>query len=454
MKTNLISSALYAVGAITFTIAFGSNAHAIETSWAEVQVPAKDYVQYEGSNPLFKDGFLTGFGSALALKEVKDDGTVVLYGLTDRGPNADGPNVIDENGKVQVSKYFPTPKFNPQVGVISFKDGLAHVDKIIHLKNADGSLITGLPIHQGLPGSTLERALDDNNQMLGFDDNGLDTEGLVFDKDGNMWISDEYGPFLMKFSPDGVLEEKYWPGNGLPEILKYRTPNRGAEGVSILPNGKLVLMEQSVLNIKRGDKKSGNTASFCRVVIFDPLTHEVKTVGYPINTDYKKPGDAKLGDITVINDHEFLIIEQAKDKNKKMQNRIYRVDFSKADDLTNALKDGLEPEFFKDAGGFKLAKKQLLVDLREYGWDIEKAEGLVVLPDEKTLIVTNDNDFGLELKVHDTEHKKAKIKDYTLNQDKSFSFDGKKADVKLEFTHNADSARVQKLMTIKLDHKL
>ena len=157
---------------------------------------------------------------------------------------------------------------------------------------------------------------------------------------------------------------------------------------------------------------------------------------------------------TVINDHEFLIIEQAKDKNKKMQNRIYRVDFSKADDLTNALKDGLEPEFFKDAGGFKLAKKQLLVDLREYGWDIEKAEGLVVLPDEKTLIVTNDNDFGLELKVHDTEHKKAKIKDYTLNQDKSFSFDGKKADVKLEFTHNADSERVQKLMTIKLDHKL
>ena len=53
------------------------------------------------------------------------------------------------------------------------------------------------------------RTSDDNNQMLGFDDNGLDTEGLVFDKDGNMWISDEYGPFLMKFSPDGVLEEKY-----------------------------------------------------------------------------------------------------------------------------------------------------------------------------------------------------------------------------------------------------
>ena len=77
-----------------------------------------------------------------------------------------------------------------------------------------------------------------------------------------------------------------------------------------------------------------------------------------------------------INDHEVLIIEQAKNKHKKMQNLIYRVDFSGADDLSNAQKDGLEPEFFKDAAGFKLAKKSLLIDLREHGY---KAEGLTIL---------------------------------------------------------------------------
>ncbi len=428
-------------------------AQAVETSFTDVAVAPNFYVPYEGKNPLFKDGFVTGFGSALAYYGKDSDGSLLFYGLTDRGPNDDGPFVHGKDGKAQSAKYFPSPKFAPEIGIIKYKDGKAEIVKTITLKNADGTPITGLPIPQGT-GSTGEAALDDENRLMGYDVNGQDPEGLAFDKNGDMWISDEYGPFLTRFDKDGVLQEKLAPGQGIPEIFKHRTPNRGAEGVTILPDGTLALMEQSVLNLKHGDQKSGKTASFCRLALIDPVTRKVKTVGYPINTDYKKPGDAKLGDILAVNNHEVLIIEQGKDKDKKMQNRIYRVDFSKADDLTDAQKDGLEPEFFKDAGGFRLAKKTLLVDLRKLGWDIEKAEGLTMLPDRNTLVVTNDNDFGLELDVSDPEREKAKPGDYTLEDDGSYTVDGKKANPKFDFGRNAPEEQVQKLMFIKLDSRL
>jgi len=56
-----------------------------------------------------------------------------------------------------------------------------------------------------------------------------------------------------------------------------------------------------------------------------------------VNT-YKKRGDAKIGDLVAINDHEFLIIKQGKSKDKKLTNLIYKFDISSADDLTTLKK--------------------------------------------------------------------------------------------------------------------
>lgn len=33
----------------------------------------------------------------------------------------------------------------------------------------------------------------------------LDAEGLVFDKDGSFWVSDEYGPYIYNFDPIGKM---------------------------------------------------------------------------------------------------------------------------------------------------------------------------------------------------------------------------------------------------------
>ena len=55
---------------------------------------------------------------------------------------------------------------------------------------------------------------------LNYDPNGMDPEGIAVDKQGNFWISDEYGPFIAKFSKKGQLIQKLQPGNGSTRSLK------------------------------------------------------------------------------------------------------------------------------------------------------------------------------------------------------------------------------------------
>lgn len=420
-------------------------------------VPEKDYVQYEGPNQQdFSKGFLTGFGSAIAFKSINKDGSIDFYGITDRGPNGDGPE-YQAGAESYSSKFFPSPHFQPEIGVIHVKDGKAEITSVIGLKNAQGKAITGLPIEPGLVGTTNEIAIDDSFKRLGYDNDGMDTEGITLDTNGNFWICDEYGPFIAQYNKKGKLLKKYAPGSGLPEIMKYRTPNRGFEGLTIAPNGLIYAEEQSPLNI---DGKSGATAQFTRIVQLDSKTGMTRMFAYPIDVEaYKSPKDAKIGDIYAVSNTTFLMIEQGADKDKKMRNLIYLVDIKNATDLTGITIDGKEPEFTADkskleASGVKLAEKHLLVDLRANGWDIEKAEGITMLPDKKTIVVTNDNDFGMTMNVSDPENKDAKITKYTLQEDGSFTYKGKPAKPTMQIVPNEKSERQQYIWFIELPEQL
>ena len=401
-------------------------------------------VKYDGeNNELFKNGFKTGFGSAITFKGFNENNEPEFYALTDRGPNGNSPDYKDGDD-VYPSKFFPSASFTPSIGLLTLKEDKAVIDSAIKIKDQSGNPITGLPLEPGVMGSTGEVALDMNLNSLGYDNDGVDSEGISIDKDGNIWICDEYGPFLIKLDAEGKILEKYEPGNGLPEVLKYRIPNRGFEGLTITPSGKILVAVQSVLDVE-GETK-GN-ALFTRIVEFDPETKESKMYAYPVKTeDYTSPQDCKVGDIYAVDEHTLLVIEQGKDRDKNMQNYIYKVDLSNATDITNVKYEGKELEYVKDKSLIEdvtFIEKELLVDLRANGWTTEKAEGITMLSDKKTIAVINDNDFEIAINATDENGNSVNITDYTYDAStKEMSIEGNASNPTIELVKNTEESEV------------
>ena len=410
-------------------------------------VNSGDYkIIYNGEEKEFITGINPGYGSALTFKGQDKDGNLEFYAVTDRGPNGDIPKYI-ENGKEIAGKFFPVPDFTPSIGVIKVKGDKAEIVKSIPLRNSFGEKISGRVIPEGLVGAIGEIPLNFDMSRLNDDIDGVDTEGIAVDKDENFWLCDEYGPFIIKADKHGKIIEKYGPKEGLPEILKYRVPNRGFEGLTIDEKGYVYAAVQSPLNIN-GETK--NTAEYTRIVRFNPETKESVMYAYPVDKGYKNFGAAKIGDICSIGEGKFLVIEQGK-QNGKMQNLIYMIDINGADEIEN--NGDLEYGKLKKLNP---VKKELVLDLRKYGWDIEKAEGLTVLPDGKTIVVVNDNDFGIATKIEDPDHIDSEMEDYIYDGNKKeFIYKGKTASkAKVIMIQNSKSERESQIWMFEMDKKI
>ena len=453
MKRNAIIPLLTSAIIITSTTGL-VNANEIESvKKYPVNISDDIRVKYEGTNSeIFSKGFKTGFGSAITFKGFNENNEPEFYALTDRGPNGESPD-YKVGDKTYPSKFFPTPSFTPSVGLLTLKDNEAYISSAIELKDKTGKNVSGLPLEPGKTGSTGEVALDLDLNQIGYDNEGIDTEGIAIDKDGNIWTCDEYGPFLIKFDSNGKMLEKYAPGDGLADVLKYRIPNRGFEGLTITPSGKVLVAVQSVLDIEGETKK---TSLFTRIVEFDPETKESKMYAYPVEVnDYNSPQDCKIGDISAIDDNTLLVIEQGKDKDKNMQNYIYKVDLSDCTDITNVKYEGKELEYVQDKNlikDVKFAQKELLVDLRKNGWTTEKAEGITLLPDKKTIVVINDNDFEIAMNATDENNEKVDISDYTYDsQTKQFIKENIVENINITLNKNSEDSEI---WTVKLKDEI
>lgn len=343
------------------------------------------------------EGSLTyplGFGSGLDFVGVQN-GEWVFWGITDRGPNLDGPTVGPLGSKV-----FPAPSFAPSLAEVHVKDGVARVTRVVPLK-VGGKAITGLPLPSSALGFSQEVALSLDLKDLGSDPNGLDTEAVRVDPThpGRVWISDEYGPFIVGVdTATGEIVQKFGPGTGLPALLAKRQPNRGMEGLAVTPSGNLVGAIQSILDLD--GKVKASKATFTRLVTLDPATGKTAQYAYPIDTVYKKAADAKIGDLVALSETEFLVIEQGTDKTGAARNLVYKISLKGATDLTGkTTADGKEWETASaedlKAGGIATVTKTLVMDLRaSWAWTSDKAEGLAVI-DRRRFAVISDNDFGL-----------------------------------------------------------
>ncbi|WP_279046136.1 esterase-like activity of phytase family protein [Cedecea davisae] len=415
-----------------------------------VTFPQGNSVEYKGEYIAnFPHGLPVGVGSGLTFIGKQGD-DLVFATVTDRGPNADSPKA----GKKE-SKIFANPKFTPLLMTIRVGNGKAEAVDAKPLHDAQGP-ISGLPLPQGLIGATNVIALSDTLKQLSSDKRGLDTEGITPDGKGGYWICDEYGPFVINIDANGKILKKYGPqaehgeqgvAGGLPNIVKWRQPNRGFEGITRMPDGRIIAAVQSTLDI---DGKTKNSAQFTRLVSLNPATGKTEMYGYPIDVDvYKKAKDAKIGDIVALDNHRLLLIEQGGDKNKQMRNLVYVVDLKDASDLANFDKEKA-PEFDDaeqlNARGIKLASKKEVADLRKLGWQQEKAEGMALI-DNQTIAVINDNDFGLQAVLD-------KADDYQVDGKGHLLKDGKEVDAKIELKPLEKPESQNELWVIKLAQPL
>ena len=325
-----------------------------------------------------------------------------FYLITDRGPN------IDYKGPEGKGKLFPVPEFNPEIGLFQIKkNGSVKLLKTIGLKNPDGVKITGLPNPKG-KGATGEIAYDLNDGILGLDEYGLDSEGLVSMNDGSFWVSDEYGPHIVHFSSEGKELERISPygmttnGRKIPAVLSRRRANRGMEGLAKTLDEKfLVGIMQSTLH--NPSKKEIVNNRLIRIVKFELATGKTWQYLYQQN----KETDSCCG-ITALSNDEFIVIER--DGNfageKEAHKYLYKINLKDASDVNGDMTSGygmiidgktLEQCTQKEVldAGIKFAKKELITDLvTEIGYGHDKLEGLWLL-DEHTICVANDNDFAL-----------------------------------------------------------
>lgn len=408
----------------------------------DVMVPQEYMVEFaDSAEGYFENGLVTGFGSAVTFKGYNENGEMEFYAVSDRGPNADAPK-YSADGTVTESKIFPCPEFTPSIATLTIKEDGAVVTDCITLKDAEGNEISGLPLEPGQVGSTNETALDMQLNNIGFDKNGLDTEGIAVDADGNFWLCDEYGPFIVKVDSQGKLLEKYAPGDGLPAILESRIANRGFEGLTITPSGKVLASVQSVLNV---DGETASTACFTRIVELDPETGDVRMFAYPVEvSQYKSPKDCKIGDIYAIDDNTLLVIEQGKLADKTMSNVIYKVDLTEATDITDVTYDGKAPEYAENPEDIDITfiSKEMLIDLRAEGWTAEKAEGICMV-DDTTIAVINDNDFGIVTKVEDEVNPDADITDYVYDSAAgTYTYEEKEASPVIGIDENTEPAQI------------
>ena len=355
-------------------------------------------------------------GSAIAAVPGSTD---EIYGLSDRGPNVDG--------RTGHEKVLPIPDFQPRINRYRLSDGTAAVEKTIGLTGPDGKPLNGLVDPRADTGETL---VDINGAPLTTSDHGLDTEGLVALPDGTFWISDEYGPFVVHFDAGGKELERLSPFDGpLPRELAFRTPNQGMEGLTITPDGStLVGIMQSALSTP-GLEGSAKSVAFTRIVTVDLATKTVAEYLYPL----ANPQESKVAvsEITALTKTTFLVDERDGDLQPGADKKVYVADIAGATDvgpratvpgttyrgdagglqvggkpIETAVGVTTDPEAIAalKAKGITMASKTLKLDLgglltqlngkgEFFGHD--KVEGMATTDGGKTVMISNDTDFGL-----------------------------------------------------------
>jgi len=371
--------------------------------------------------------FNVGIGSGAF--HYKGDADNVFYTVTDRGPNIKCGDVkkllgtANEGlcGSDKKGKVFPIPGFAPTIYKIALNDD--HSFKVLEtvtLKNTVGQPISG--VVNPLKTSNTENGYGNMGDQLSFDSEGLDVEAVVKMSDGTFWISEEYGPSIAHVAADGrvlnrlvptglekdLVGAKYPVTASLPGILKWRKLNRGIESIAVSDDEKsLYFAMQSPLAYP--DAKAYKTSNAVRLFKLDIASLAV--VGeyiYPLDDPKsfvvdsakkaRKFKDIKISEMTALKGDRLLVLERISKTTK-----FYVVDLGKGRNIAGSKWDAevVSPslEQLKVEGmakkGIPALAKTLVMNTDNRGGMPKKIEG-IGLVDANTLMLINDNDFGID----------------------------------------------------------
>ena len=330
---------------------------------------------------------LGSLGSGLDTIDVFDGGAHLLA-ISDRGP-ADGAAPF--HCRFHRLTLSVDPAKSPTVAVTC--------DATHLLTRPDGKPFTGISKELGTTPIAAGGSMH----------NRLDPEAIRRLPSGNLLVSEEYGPSIVEFDPNGAFV-RTWP---VPEAFRCRhpgadeaaelpphnttgrQPNKGFEGLAITPAGVAwVLLQQPLLQDGAMSPKGKRTGVNVRMLRVGAAPGEAPRECID-RLENPKHGNCEL---LALDEHRFLTIER--DGSDAKFRRIYLIDVEGASDVasTTALPPDTLPE------GLKPVSKRLVIDLCDPTLGIrpmpEKIEGLCLGPTladgRRTLVVASDNDMKAE----------------------------------------------------------
>ena len=296
------------------------------------------------------------------------------------------------------------------------QDGAVDWDCRVHLLHIPLTGLSNLKIKQ----TTMLR--DGNRQFSGFysrfkpaenKTTRLDPEGIRLAGSGAFFLSDEYGPHVLKFSLTGSLLERL----SIPDRYQVAVPcktkkeenarnqtgrqgNRGMEGLAISEDRKTLfgLMQSPLLQDCKRDAEGKPQGLNCRLIAMHVESGEYKEFLYRLDSS-----DNKLNEVLHLRDQQFLVIERdGQSGTQSRYKKIIKIDLAGASEIqaidklpANEIPTGIQP-----------VVKQVFIDLLDNQFKLsgdempEKIESLTFGPDlpdgRQTLLVASDNDFKTE----------------------------------------------------------
>jgi hypothetical protein len=331
-----------------------------------------------------------GLGSGLARRPGAPPGR--LWGITDRGPNLKIPAAVEAHGLAHLArladvadaKILPLPDLGPTLAEIEVGERRVELVRTLAVTTPQGRPISGRP---PTPEATaVEPAFDLEGRPLPSDPDGADTEALAVLSDGSFWIAEEYGPSLIRLSPEGVAQVRWTPAgvslpgaacpiaDVLPAAARLRRRNRGFEGLAVSPDEtRLYVAVQSALEI------DGAAADEALIWTLDAATGAcLAEHRYPFDRPASFRADRKAGrvgmrdlkicELVCLAPERLLVLERI-----SRSSRIYAVRLGEAARLEKTLLYATEGDDGAPA-------------------DIE---GMAPVA-ENALLLASDNDFGTE----------------------------------------------------------